>query len=454
MCLGLKEPVEVVGLGASGISSLRFLNEHGIKPGAMDTRAQLPTDLETQGLETSELTLGGLDGARLLCAGTVVLSPGLSRAAPAIAAAIDAGIEVIGDIELFSRAANAPVVAITGSNGKSTVTTMLRDMAAQAGLNVRAGGNLAPPALDLLSSREPDLYVLELSSFQLESTQSLRPSAAIVLNFSEDHLDRYTGMAAYTDAKLRIFKGAERALIGEQCLDEVSAAAIQARAEAQVQTLREGQPGAGEFGIGMHEGARWLMYGDTPLMAQSSLPVPGEHNAFDALAAWALGATVGLDPASMRVALENFKGLPHRCELVANSGGVRWINDSKGTNVGASVAAINGLAGDAGIILICGGEGKDADFSPLADAVCQHVRELILIGRDAHLIEASINTSIPRVHAASMADAVSLAARRARAGDCVLMSPACASFDMYDNYVVRGEVFRECVTATLKSGIC
>ena len=454
MHFGLVEPVEVVGLGASGFSTIRFLNEHGLKPGAMDTRTTLSQDLAAEGLETSKLTLGGLDADRLLQAGTVILSPGLSRALPEVAAAIDAGVDVIGDIELFARAVNAPVVAITGSNGKSTVTTMLRDMAAHAGLDVRAGGNLAPPALDLVSSQEPDLYVLELSSFQLESTYSLRPAAAVVLNISEDHLDRYTGMAGYVDAKLRIFQGAQQAFIGEQCSDEVSVQAIQSKADVGVRTLREAQPGAGEFGIGAYAGKRWLMFGDMPLMAVDALSIPGEHNAFNALAAWALGTAVGLDPASMRVALENFKGLPHRCELVARSNDVRWINDSKGTNVGASVAAIKGLGGERGIILICGGEGKDADFAPLAEAVERHVRELILIGRDAPLIEACLSPAMPRVHAVSMADAVSQAARRARSGDCVLMSPACASFDMFDNYVARGEQFRQCVSATLKSGIC
>lgn len=451
MHFGLVEPVEVVGLGASGLSTIRFLNKHGLKPGAMDTRAALAQDLRAHGLHTRELTLGRLDADRLLHAGTVVLSPGLSRALPQIAAAIAGGVEVIGDIELFARAVSAPVIAITGSNGKSTVTTMLRDMAAHGALDVRTGGNLAPPALDLVSSQEPDLYVLELSSFQLESTYSLRPAAAIVLNVSEDHLDRYTGMASYIDAKLRIFQGAQHSFIGEQCLTEIKAQVI--HSHTRLQTLREAPPGAGEFGLGLHQGKRWLMFGETPLMAVDALAVPGEHNAFNALAAWALGTSIGLAPASMRAALANFKGLPHRCELVARANEVRWINDSKGTNVGASVAAINGLGGDAGIILICGGEGKDADFTPLAEAVEQHVRELILIGRDAALIEACLRPTTPRVHARSMAEAVSLAARRTRGGDCVLMSPACASFDMFDNYVARGEQFRQCVLATLSSGI-
>ena len=369
------------------------------------------------------------------------------------------------------------MVAITGSNGKSTVTTLVGLMARQAGVRVAVGGNLGDPALDLLDP-EVTLYVLELSSFQLETTTSLRPRAATVLNLSPDHMDRYPDYAAYIAAKARIYQGAELAVVNR---DDAVAAAIPHQAAELGFTL--GRPGrADDFGLLDQADGVWLARGDRPLMPVAELQIPGRHNQANALAALALGSACGLPEAAMLDALRGFRGLPHRSVLVGSRNGVRWYNDSKGTNPGATVAALDGLVepgSSARVVLIAGGDGKGADFGPLAPAVARAARAVVLIGRDAPLIEAVLAAkdgghignagavsdlapkdgghignagagsdlagSIPLLHATDMADAVRQAAAAAHPGDSVLLSPACASFDMFDNYEHRGLVFTQAV---------
>lgn len=434
----------VVGLGNTGLSVVRALLWLGAENIAVtDSRAAPPglADLEllAPGLPCQ---CGGFDPALLRRAARLIVSPGVAVSTPAIAQAAALGVPVWGDIELFARLAQAPVVAITGSNGKSTVTTLLGQMAEQAGLRVAVGGNLGVPALDLLA---PDiaLYVLELSSFQLETTHSLNAAAATVLNISPDHMDRYDTLADYRAAKQRVFHGD-----GVQVLN-ADDPAVRAMAEAGRRTLNFTlhAPPAGEFGLIQHGVTPWLAYGDDRWLPVPELKITGLHNVANALAALALGQALNLPRPAMLAALRAFPGLAHRSQLVAEQNGVRWINDSKGTNVGATVAAVQGLTGP--LILIAGGVGKGQDFTPLVPALAGKTRALILLGRDAGQIEQAIAGTVPVRRATDMRHAVHIAAVLAQAGDNVLLSPACASLDMFRNYEERGAVFaaavRECL---------
>ncbi len=436
----------VVGLGRTGVSCVRHLRARGIAVCAMDSRERPP------GLEALDdrddalrLVLGRFDPDLLRSARRVVLSPGVSLAEPAVAAAVAAGVPVVGDIELFAELADAPVVAVTGSNGKSTVTRMVAAMAERAGHAVRAGGNLGTPALDLLDAGAT-LYVLELSSFQLETTHTLAPVAAAVLNVTPDHLDRYRDVAAYARAKQRILAHARVAVLN---LDDPLTRAMAAGARGVVGFTLQAPVGEG-LGLREHGGTVWLARDGVSLMPARDLGLPGRHNVANALAALALGLAADLELAPMLEALRAFRGLPHRCEVVAEHAGVRWINDSKGTNVGATVAAIEGLAAEGPLVLIAGGEGKGADFSPLAAALAERAREVILLGRDATLIaDALAPAGLALERATSLDDAVARARVVARSGDTVLFSPACASFDMFVDYEARGEAFAAAVREML-----
>jgi len=430
----------VVGLGKTGLSCARFLAARAVEVAVTDSRAA-PPGLEAlrEALPDAAVFLGAFDEAAFAHADTIVLSPGVSRREPLVRAAEARGAEVIGDIELFARHADAPVVAITGSNGKSTVTTLVGEMARAAGRDARVGGNLGIPALELLVEGEaPDLYVLELSSFQLETTYSLNAAAAAVLNVSEDHLDRYDGMDDYVAAKARIFQGEGAAVINA---DDPRVAALAAQLPAgRVVRFGLGEPADGDFGVRTREGAPWLCRGEEPLLAVAELGLSGWHNVANALAALALGEAAGLARAPMLASLREFTGLAHRSQFVAERDGVAWFNDSKGTNVGATLAALRGLPGER-IVLIAGGQGKGQDFSPLRPVVTERGRAVVLIGEDASLIETALQGAVPVEHAGDMAAAVACARRLARPGDSVLLSPACASFDMFAGYEQRGEVF-------------
>jgi UDP-N-acetylmuramoylalanine--D-glutamate ligase len=429
----------VVGLGKTGASCLRYLAKRGIPVSVTDTRRAPPGLAELGGLVSSvDIRLGGFDLSLLDGASQVLMSPGVSLEEPIARAARERGIEVLGDVELFARHVHAPVIGITGTNGKSTVTSLVARMAAAAGRSVLAGGNLGTPALDLLEQPTPDLYVLELSSFQLETTSSLRLQAAVVLNVTADHLDRYPSVAAYALAKSRIFAKAATVVLNA---DDPLVAAMRGPATRTV-TFSIERPDA-DFAL-LRKGASTLLahHGDG-LLDVARMKITGLHNAANALAALALGDAVGLPMPTMLEALESFPGLPHRSEWIAEVGGVRFIDDSKGTNVGATLAAVAGMPGP--LVLIAGGEGKGQDFTPLAPAFRGKVRHVVLIGKDAPALAAALHEVCSTEIVASMPEAVNAAARFARPGDTVLLSPACASLDMFRDYAHRGDVFAAAV---------
>lgn len=427
----------IVGLGQTGLSCARYLYAQGENIVLNDSRGS-PPGLAALRRELPDVPvyLGRFEPAAFRRAQRVVVSPGVALTQPLIETALNAGKPVVGDIEIFAAHATAPVVAITGSNGKSTVTSLVADMATTSGRRAGAGGNLGPPALDLLSAAMSEIYILELSSFQLETTASLTPVAATVLNISPDHMDRYPNLRAYAAAKERVFRGCGVMVINR---DDPMVAAM-ADPERHTIGFTIGLPTADDLGIR----DQCLYRGQQRLIPISELGLEGQHNVANALAALAIGYAIGLNPQAMLESLKRFKGLAHRCEVVAEHDGVRWLNDSKATNIGATVAAVRGIASHGPLVLIAGGEGKGADFSPLRVAM-DNVRAVVLIGRDAGLIEAAIKGVCPIHHADSLPDAVTIAARLALAGDSVLLSPACASFDMFDNYAARGQAFKDLV---------
>ncbi|TVQ86118.1 MAG: UDP-N-acetylmuramoyl-L-alanine--D-glutamate ligase [Chromatiaceae bacterium] len=437
--------VVIAGLGKTGLSCARYLRAQGCTLAIVDTRAQPPLLAQARAeLPDVALLPGGLDPAVLTAAEAVVVSPGLPLAHPALQAAARAGIPLLGDVELFARAATAPVIAITGSNGKSTVTTLLGLMARAAGLRVAVGGNLGEPVLDLLDPTAA-LYVVELSSFQLETTHSLRTRAATVLNLSPDHLDRYPDLATYAAAKARIFSHCETAIVNR---DDPAAAALAAEVATQIGFTLGAPASERDYGIEVQAGERWVCRGRQALLPVAAVRLPGTHNLANALAALALAETCALPVPLLQDVLASFPGLPHRSQLVAEHAGVRWINDSKGTNPGATIAALTGLVPDPArgrAVLIAGGDGKGADFSDLAAPVRDRARAVVLIGRDAPRLEQVLAGLVPLARAADMEDAVQAAARLAQPGDCVVLSPACASFDMFNDYQHRGLAFAAAV---------
>lgn len=442
----------IVGLGRTGISCARYFRSRGQPFRIMDSRFSPPALAEfRRAFPGIEPVLGGFSRDEILSAGEIVLSPGISLATPEIAEAVQQGIPVIGDIDIFSRAVSEPVAAVTGSNGKSTVVTLLGEMAREDGLKAGVGGNLdgraSMPALDLLRAGKHDLYVLELSSFQLETTQHLGARAAVVLNVSEDHLDRYEGMQQYRAAKLRIFNGCQCMVINR---DDPLAQPDELSGDQQVLRYGLSAPERGnDFGVLSHEGQRWLVQGDRRLVAASELRLVGEHNLSNVLAALAMGTAVGLSEPSMVEAVHQFRGLPHRCQWVGEHAGVSWFNDSKGTNVAAAMSAITSVANSipGQVILIAGGVGKGADFRVMVPTLKEHVRTVVLIGQDAEQLEAQFSDAVNVRRADSLEEAVTVAAGISSPGDAVLLSPACASFDMFQDFAHRGRVFTAAVEA-------
>jgi UDP-N-acetylmuramoylalanine--D-glutamate ligase len=429
----------IVGLGRTGVSGARHLAARGHRLVVTDSRTDPPGLAELRRLVPEAATaLGGFDPAVLEGADQIVVSPGVSLAEPFLRRAAAQGLDLVGDIELFAREAGGRVIGITGTNGKSTVTTLVGEFAHAAGVAVRVGGNLGEPALDLLEGPPAAMYVLELSSYQLETTHSLQLEAAAVLNVTPDHLDRYASLADYAAAKARIFERAATAVVN---LDD----------ELVVRMPRPGQRRVGfslrrsdaDFRILAHGGEDWLAEGARPLLPLGALRLPGRHNAANALAALAVGSVAGFPREAMTGVLRRFGGLPHRAERVRDWRGIAWIDDSKGTNVGATVAAIEGMDGP--LVLIAGGEGKGQDFAPLGAACKGKVKQAILIGRDAPVLAAALAKSCLLSYADSIEAAVGAAASLARRGDTVLLSPACASFDMFRDYAHRGEAFAAAV---------
>jgi UDP-N-acetylmuramoylalanine--D-glutamate ligase len=429
----------IVGLGTTGLSCARYLLTHGWRLAATDTRSAPPQLAALGALDPHiPLRLGGLDAALLTDAMCVVASPGVPLSGAFFDEARRRGLSIVGDIELFARAARAPVAGITGTNGKSTVTTLLARMAQRAGLRVRAGGNLGEPALDLLQA-DTELYVLELSSYQLELTSSLECRAATVLNVTPDHLDRYDSLASYAAAKARIFARCDTAVIN---LDDPLVMAMPRTARRTLSFSLRAAIGA-DYALAQHAGEWWLMHVGRPLLPLAALKIKGLHNAANALAALALGDALALPQPAMLAELETFAGLAHRSQWVGDVNGVVYIDDSKGTNVGATLAAVAGMPGP--LVMIAGGDGKNQDFGPLAAAFRGKVRHTVLIGRDAPLIARVLSGVCALETCATLPEAVQAAARAARAGDTVLLSPACASFDMFTDYRQRGAVFAQAV---------
>ncbi|MDH2020037.1 UDP-N-acetylmuramoyl-L-alanine--D-glutamate ligase [Acinetobacter ursingii] len=434
----------VAGLGISGVSAVNFLDEQGYRVAVTDSREtppghdQIPAEVKT--------SFGQLDLELLLQAEEIILSPGLAPQLPEIQQAIAKGIPVVSDIQLLRRATDVPIVAITGSNAKSTVTTLIGQMAQDAGRKVAVGGNLGRPALDLLKD-QPELIVLELSSFQLETTSNLNAAVAVVLNMSEDHLDRHGDMFGYHKAKHRIFQGVKKVVYNRD--DSLTRPLVPD--QTPMQSFGLNAPDLNQYGILREDnGTLWLARGRERLIKSSELYIQGTHNVANALACLALGEAIGLPRDSMLETLKQFKGLEHRCEYVKTVHSVRYYNDSKGTNVGATLAAIDGLGAaiepqQAKVVVILGGQGKGQDFSLLKDSVAKYVKAAILIGEDAPILQTALQGSTELIQAQSLKQAVELAQAKTIEHDVVLLSPACASFDMFTGYPDRGRQFVACV---------
>ncbi len=438
---------------------LRYLSAQGARLRAADSRSAPASLAEAAKLvQPEQIFCGAFTDALFDGIDCIAISPGVPLADSVVAKAIARGIAVVGDIELFARelatndhALTTKILSITGSNGKTTVTSMVTHLCQVAGLDAVAAGNISPAVLDVMMQRgaaQPDLWVLELSSFQLETTTSLRAAAATVLNISEDHLDRYDSMAGYIAAKAHVLDGCQVQVLNR---DDALTLELAQRGVTTVMFGLDASRRAQDFGVATLDGEVYLMQGSQRLMRANELHVSGLHNVANALAALALCRAIDLPMAALLDGLRSFKGLAHRVEKVTDIAGVTYYDDSKGTNVGATVAALQGLGCKA--VLIAGGEGKGQDFSPLYEAVKNHARAVILIGRDADLIAQAIKSAgVEIVGAADMSDAVKAAARLAQAGDAVLLSPACASFDMFRNYEHRAQVFVAAVQALQSEG--
>lgn len=426
--------VVIIGLGKTGLSCVTYFRQRGITPVVMDTREN-PPGKESLPAECRLLT-GPLDADTLCSASLIVASPGVALATPALQVAKAAGVEIVGDIELFAREAKAPIVAITGSNGKSTVTALVGLMAAEAGFKVGVGGNIGTPALDLLL-QPADLYVLELSSFQLETTSSLKPAAAVILNLSEDHLDRYDGMAGYLAAKQRIFSNAKRIVVNR---DDA------ATYPPQQSYWQSFGLNAEAYGRIQRDNQLWLSVAGKPILPVSELNIVGAHNQMNALAAMALADAAAIpQPAQLNV-LRSFSGLEHRCQFVREVNGVRWINDSKATNVGSTLAAVAGVGESVKgrLWLLAGGQGKGQDFSPLQPLLANQIYRMVCFGQDADtLLKLADNTQ----RVTDLDEAVRCIAAEAQPGDWVLLAPACASLDQFRNFEQRGQHFADLVNA-------
>lgn len=440
----------VVGLGKTGQSIARYLQRRHLSFAVFDTRQSL------EGLDIGDfqrdfpgvsLFLKTLPETIFSQITEVIASPGVAMDDEVFAEIHRLGIPIIGDIECLAREISVPVVAITGTNGKSTVTTLVGEMAAAAGFTVAVAGNIGLPVLDLLDDeRHYDLWVLELSSFQLDLVYSLQPIAATILNISPDHLDRHHQIDAYIAAKQRIYRQANVIIYNR---DDKETYPKQGPAEATLHSFGLQQDNDGEWGILEKDQQLFLAKGDVPCIAVNELKLKGQHNWQNVLASLAIGSALGINIERMSSVLRTFSGLPHRCQWVRTLAGVDWINDSKGTNIGATIAAIAGVGSgiEGQIVLIAGGLGKGADFELLQEPVKTYVRAIVLIGRDAQIIEHALAGSVPLKHASSLSEAIGLAKELAVSRDVVLLSPACASQDMFKDFNHRGQLFTELVNA-------
>ncbi len=428
----------VVGLGKTGLSCVRYLSKQGLNIAVTDSREDPPQLISLKSeFGSIPVYLGNISAKVLLASDQIILSPGVSLENKSVKKAIDHGIPVIGDVELFCQQVQAPIIAISGSNGKSTVTTLVAEMTHNAGLKTCVGGNLGTPVLELLDKPVPDVYVLELSSFQLETTFSLNAHASVVLNVTPDHMDRYESLDEYTGAKNKIYSG-QGLMVINQDDKAVSAMSDDSRESISYSLSR---PEENNFGVMIDNNELWLCQGDNKIIKKDELVIKGEHNIANALASMALASSVNVPANTIIETLKAFKGLQHRCQLVKTINDVSWYNDSKATNVGACIASIKGLCDLGEIILIAGGDSKGADLSSLASVVNQNVKHVLLMGIDANKLADVIRKNVSFEFVVDMDEAVNCASQIATRGDLVLLAPACASLDMYDNFQQRGDAF-------------
>ena len=439
----INRTIAIVGMGATGLSVARFLSSMCISFQIIDSRETPPNfDLILKEFPDAPLFLGEFSMEIFKKFDLVILSPGVSLNQPVLCDLKSHGVEVIGDLELFLSVAKAPIAAITGSNGKSTVTTMVGMMAQSSGLDVAVGGNLGTPMLDLLSD-DRDLYVLELSSFQLELIEDMKGAIVCLLNVSADHMDRYDNLKEYAAAKHRIFNGASVAIFNREDHQTTPSAAVGVKSfNFALDTSDKAQ-----CGINFSDQGKFLSFDANPLVEISSIATQGKHNHMNALAALAIGSVIGIKPEFIISTLKSFKGLPHRCEAVTTLNDVLFINDSKGTNVGATLAAIEGFGtlGRKNLLLLAGGQAKGQNFDQLKQAVEKFVKCGVFFGQDADQIENVLGSKTKVYRADSVASAVSIAKREATAGDIVLFSPACASFDSFSGFEERGRSYQKAV---------
>lgn len=444
--------IAVVGLGVTGLAAVRFLRQLGYSVIAFETFSaskgisQLQTELPDVPIE-----IGALSAEKLMQAQQVLLSPGVPRSQLAIASIVAAGIPVRGDIDWFARYALRPILAVTGANGKSTVASWLAHVLQEAHVPVALGGNIGVPALELLRQPEPVAYVLELSSFQLESTESLACEVACVLNVTPDHLDRYPSFEAYALTKQRIYRGAKHVVVNRD--DPLTYGLFPQT--VTVHSFGADRPEPGQFGVIEKEGQAHLAHGETALMPADELRLKGAHNVQNALAVLAMAHAFGMPVDSLLAPLKTYGGLAHRCEVVGEKSGVVFYNDSKATNVGAAVSAVQGLGplhrvdGQPGIVLLLGGRGKGADFSPLRDVVAEHVSDVYVFGESASALADVLKDVVDLHMVDSMEAALSAAVTHVKAPGAILLAPACSSFDQFLNFEVRGQQFTQCVQAYL-----
>ena len=438
----------IVGLGKTGLSCFRYLSNQGLNVAITDSREEPPELLELRSeFESAPVYLGQIDEQVLLASDQIILSPGVSLDNKSIKLSIENNIPVFGDIELFCQKAQAPIIAVSGSNGKSTVTTIVAEMTRLAGLKTYVGGNIGIPVLDLLSDSTPDLYVLELSSFQLETTYSLNAHASVVLNVSPDHMDRYSSLKDYANAKKRIYSGQGLMVLNKD--EEYIHSIIDSKRDTIYFSL--GAPEGENFGLINHNNEVWLSQGNEKIINKNQLKIKGEHNISNALAAMALAGSVSVPTNIMADVLKNFTGLEHRCQLVREIDNVSWYNDSKATNVGACIASIIGLCELGNIILIAGGDSKGADLSGLNPIVKKYIKKVFLFGIDANKLADVMDSDVDKEFVNNMDEAVKGASKIADPDDIVLLAPACSSLDMYKNYQQRGDAFISAIDALSKN---
>jgi UDP-N-acetylmuramoylalanine--D-glutamate ligase len=438
----------IVGLGKTGLSCFRYLSNQGLNVAITDSREEPPELLELKTeFESASVYLGQINEQVLLASDQIILSPGVSLDNKSIKLSIENNIPVFGDIELFCQKAQAPIIAVSGSNGKSTVTTIVAEMTRLAGLKTYVGGNIGIPALDLLSDSTPDLYVLELSSFQLETTYSLNAHASAVLNVSPDHMDRYSSFKDYVNTKKRIYSGQGLMVLNKD--EEYIHSIIDSKRDIIYFSL--GAPEGENFGLINHNNEVWLSQGNEKIINKNQLKIKGEHNISNALAAMALAGSVNVPTNIMADVLKNFTGLEHRCQLVREIDNVSWYNDSKATNVGACIASITGLCELGNIILIAGGDSKGADLSGLNPIVKKYIKRVFLFGIDANKLADVMGSDVDKEFVNNMNEAVKGASKIADPDDIVLLAPACSSLDMYKNYQQRGDAFISAIDALSKN---